>query len=75
MAKRSSSPRAPLRCSASRKWASWRGAGGLGRVAVAAGVGVEDVADLDLAVLDAAEEDGDVAEEQAVGEAIEVALR
>jgi len=36
---------------------------------------VEDVADLDLAVLDAAEEDGDVAEEQAVGEAIEVALR
>ena len=42
------------------------GAGGLGRVAAAAGVGVEDVADLGLAMLDGAEPDGHRAEEQVV---------
>jgi hypothetical protein len=43
-----------------------QGPGRLGRVAVAGRVGVEDPADLGLPMLDAAEEDGDVAEEQAV---------
>jgi hypothetical protein len=47
-----------------------RGSGRLGRVAVAGRVGVEDPADLGLAVLEAAEEDGDVAEEQTVLEAL-----
>jgi uncharacterized membrane protein YoaK (UPF0700 family) len=47
------------------------GAGRLGRVTLAAGVGVEDITDLDLAVLDAAHKDRGVAEEQAVPEAFD----
>ena len=47
------------------------GAGRLGRVALAAGVGVEDVADLDLSMGGAAQPDAGVAEEQAVVAALD----